>query len=78
MIVRNPFSHQAVATVELAVPSGWAAPESQRLTLEPGGEGMLRFELRAGKPQRRALVAADLTVDDARFGRQAVAVVGVT
>jgi glyoxylase-like metal-dependent hydrolase (beta-lactamase superfamily II) len=77
VIVRNPFAREAVARVELAVPDGWPAPEPQETSLAPHGDGVLRFEVEAGPAARRARVAADLTVDGARFGQQAEALVDV-
>jgi glyoxylase-like metal-dependent hydrolase (beta-lactamase superfamily II) len=55
------------ATVELVVPDGW---ESERL------DGS-RFRVRAGAPTPRAVLAADVTVGETRFGQQAEALVEV-
>ena len=77
VIVRNPFGREAVAGVVLAVPEGWTATAAQQLSLEPYGEGVLVFELAAGRPARRARVAADVTVDGVAFGQQAQALVDV-
>lgn len=77
VIVRNPFRRRAIARVELAVPAGWPAPEPREAELGPGGEQVLRFELTAGPPARRARIAADVTVDGVRLGQQAEALVEV-
>jgi hypothetical protein len=75
--VRNPFSREAVARVEVVVPAGWIVPAAQEVSLEAGAEAPLRFELVTGKPQRRARIAADVTVDGIPFGQQAEALVDV-
>jgi glyoxylase-like metal-dependent hydrolase (beta-lactamase superfamily II) len=76
--VRNPFGRPAVASVRLAVPAGWPAPETQQAELEPRGEAVLRFALATGSdPVRRARIAADITVDGMPFGQLAEALVDV-
>ena len=77
VVARNPFDRPAVAVVRLDVPGGWAAPERQELGLEPGAEGVARFEVEVGRSSGRAILGADLTVDDVRFGQQAEALVEV-
>jgi glyoxylase-like metal-dependent hydrolase (beta-lactamase superfamily II) len=78
VIVRNPFSREAVASVALVVPPGWAEPEPQELALEAKGEAPLHFQLLTGGRERRARIAADVTVDGVRFGQQAEALVDVS
>jgi glyoxylase-like metal-dependent hydrolase (beta-lactamase superfamily II) len=78
VIVRNPLAREAVAGVRLAVPGGWAVPPAQEASLAAKAEATLRFELVAGRPERRARVAADVTVDGVPFGQQAEALVDVT
>jgi glyoxylase-like metal-dependent hydrolase (beta-lactamase superfamily II) len=78
--VRNPFDRPAVAVVRLVVPAGWAAaPESAEIELEEHADGVVAFEVVVADaaPAGLALVAADVTVDDAPFGQQAEAVVTV-
>lgn len=76
--VRNPFAHDDVATVALAVPAGWeATPPVHELELGAHGVAVARFRVRVGAPVRRARVAADVTVGTSRFGQQAEAVVDV-
>lgn len=77
VIVRNPFGREALARVALAVPAGWDEPGPQELVLAPHAEDVLRFELRAGAPARRARIGVDLTVDRTPFGQQAEALVDV-
>ena len=77
VIARNPFSREAVARVEVVVPAGWIVPAAQELTLAAGAEASLRFAVVTGKPQRRARIAADVTVDGIPFGQQAEALVDV-
>ena len=75
---RNPFARDAGARAELVVPAGWDAPAPQEVPLPAHGGGIVRFELRAGPPARRARIAADLTFDGVRFGQVAVAIVDVS
>jgi glyoxylase-like metal-dependent hydrolase (beta-lactamase superfamily II) len=76
--VRNPFGRPAVASVRLAVPAGWPAPETQEVELGPRGEILLRFAVVTGsEPRRRARVAVDVTVDGMLFGQLAEALVDV-
>ncbi|HEY6055518.1 MAG TPA: MBL fold metallo-hydrolase [Gaiellaceae bacterium] len=75
--VRNPFDREENATVRLAVPDGWAEPEPASVALPAGGEAVVAFVLTAGAPARRARVAADVTVGEARFGQLAEALVDV-
>jgi glyoxylase-like metal-dependent hydrolase (beta-lactamase superfamily II) len=75
--VRNPFDREATARVELVVPAGWEAASGET-AVGPRGEATLVLRVRAaGSRQRRARVAAELTVGDVRFGQQAVALVDV-
>ena len=76
--VRNPFDRPERATVRLVVPSGWGEPPAQELELGPLGEAAAAFAVPAGAPERRARVAADLTVGETPFGQQAEALVDVT
>lgn len=81
--VRNPFDRPAVAAVSLVVPDGWTVttPGSQdgHVSLDALGTAELLFCLEPprGTHVRRARVAADLTVDDRRFGQQAEALITV-
>ena len=76
---RNPFDRDAEAVVRLVTPAGWSAsPEVQELSLAALGEGTVRFEVATdGAPALRAVLAADLTVDEVLFGQQAEAIVTV-
>jgi glyoxylase-like metal-dependent hydrolase (beta-lactamase superfamily II) len=77
--VRNPFARPAAATVRLVTPDGWSAsPEMQEVSVGEHGEEDLHFEVTTnGRPVARAVLAADLTVDDVAFGQQAEALVTV-
>jgi glyoxylase-like metal-dependent hydrolase (beta-lactamase superfamily II) len=75
--VRNPFRRAESATVCLAVPDGWAAPESVQAEVPARGEAVLQFQVTAASPARRARVAADVTVGGEPFGQQAEAFVDV-
>jgi glyoxylase-like metal-dependent hydrolase (beta-lactamase superfamily II) len=76
--VRNPFAREETASVELALPAGWqSTPGRGQVVLAPHATGSLRFDVRADGP-RSAVVAADLTVGDVRFGQHAEALVDVT
>jgi glyoxylase-like metal-dependent hydrolase (beta-lactamase superfamily II) len=78
--VRNPFPREATVVVALVLPRAWAsAPEAGSARVEPHGDAVLRFVVRASEePVRRARVAAELMVDGVRFGQQAEALVDVT
>ena len=74
--VRNPFEQRETATVRLVLPDGWsAAPETQDVELDAGGQAVVTFEVEAGAASGR--IAADLTVGETRFGQQAEALVYV-
>jgi glyoxylase-like metal-dependent hydrolase (beta-lactamase superfamily II) len=77
--VRNPFDRTEIATVRLVVPAGWRAdPEVEEIELDEHGEGVVHFDVvPTGEPIRRARVAVDVTVGEARFGQQAEALVTV-
>jgi glyoxylase-like metal-dependent hydrolase (beta-lactamase superfamily II) len=76
--VRNPFDREETATVELVVPAGWeVTPARGQVLLAPHESGSMRFDLRPDLGGS-AVVAADLTVGDVRFGQQAQALVDVT
>jgi hypothetical protein len=77
--VRNPFAHDAEASLELAIPGGWSAePAAVRLPLPGGGTATARFVVRTGSTAvRRARVAVDVAVGDRRLGQQAEALVTV-
>jgi glyoxylase-like metal-dependent hydrolase (beta-lactamase superfamily II) len=79
VIVRNPFDREETAFVQLVLPDAWeATPADSAVAVEPRGEAVVRFRVRVGAERvRRARVAADLTVGDARFGQQAEALVDV-
>jgi len=77
--LRNPFDHEADATVRLALPGGWRCEPAQRdVFLEPRGEGTAAFAVTPDGPPRRVPVAADVTIGDVRFGQTAEALVTVT
>ena len=66
--------------VRLAVPVGWTAEPAQiAVSLAPLGEVRTDFVVRpmTHDPVRRARIGADLTVDGARFGQQAEALVTI-
>ena len=78
--VRNPFRRDAEASVRLAVPVGWTAePAEVAMNVAALGEAQTDFVVRPGpdRPVRRARIGADLTVDGARFGQQAEALVTI-
>jgi len=77
--VRNPFARPAEATIRLVTPDGWtASPELQEVSLREHSDDAVRFEVTTdGRPIARAVLAADLTVDDVAFGQQAEALVTV-
>ena len=76
--VRNPFAAEADAEVRLRVPPGWREAAPQRATLPASGVATVTFHVVAGsEPERRARVAAELTVDGRPFGQQAEALVDV-
>ena len=79
VFVRNPFQKDAEASIRLSLPEGWTgAPAEAVAALGALGEGHVDFDVRpAPTPVRRARLAADLTVDGARFGQQAEALVTV-
>ena len=79
VIVRNPFPRAAQAFVGLVVPDGWAVdPTSVPLELPPDGEATLRATIRpAARTVRRARIAADVTIDERRFGQHAEALVDI-
>jgi glyoxylase-like metal-dependent hydrolase (beta-lactamase superfamily II) len=79
VLVRNPFHREADADVRLTVPDGWTVhPPARRVGLRSQGEARVPFKVRTGAaPVRRARIAADLTVDEVRFGQQAEALVTV-
>jgi hypothetical protein len=79
VFVRNPFHRDAEACVTLALPEGWTGePAEATAALTALGEAHVDFEVRPpAAPVRRARLAADLTVDGARFGQQAEALVTV-
>jgi glyoxylase-like metal-dependent hydrolase (beta-lactamase superfamily II) len=74
--VRNPFGHDATATVRLVVPDGWASsPAEQEAVLEAHGKAVMTFNVATDSAGGR--IAADLTVGGTRFGQQAEALVDV-
>jgi hypothetical protein len=77
--VRNPFERPAPARVTLVLPDGWTSdPADGSVTLDGLAAATLSFRVRThGRPVRRARVAADVTVDDRRFGQHAEALVTV-
>ena len=79
VMARNPFDRPAEATVRLVTPPGWTpSPEAHELSLAALGESTVRFEVTTnGAPALRAVLAAELTVDDIAFGQQAEAIVSV-
>ncbi len=79
VIVRNPFPRAAQAFVGLVVPDGWAVdPTSVPVELPPDGEATLRATIRpAARAVRRARIAADVTIDERRFGQHAEALVDI-
>lgn len=76
--LRNPLPREQRATVRLAVPEGWPQPEAAEVTLAPHGEARVVLTAVAGGAERRARVAADVTVGELRLGQQAEALVDVT
>jgi glyoxylase-like metal-dependent hydrolase (beta-lactamase superfamily II) len=76
--VLNPFGREETAAVELVVPQGWeVAPARAEVLLAAHGTGSVRFDVRPAAPGA-AVIAADLSVGDRRFGQQAQALVNAT
>jgi glyoxylase-like metal-dependent hydrolase (beta-lactamase superfamily II) len=78
--VRNPFARAEEAVVRLVVPAGWSVePQLCSLGIAANARAAVRFEVvaPAGRPVRRARLAADVTVGGVRFGQQAEALVDV-
>jgi glyoxylase-like metal-dependent hydrolase (beta-lactamase superfamily II) len=78
--VRNPFGLPTLARVHLVVPPEWTfEPAAETIQLQPKGMGVASFVIVAppGK-QRRARLAADVSIGDRAFGQQAEALVTVT
>jgi glyoxylase-like metal-dependent hydrolase (beta-lactamase superfamily II) len=76
--LRNPLGREERAIVRLAVPAGWRQPEPAEVTLAAHGEARVVLRAVAGSAERRARVAADVTVGELRLGQQAEALVDVT
>ncbi|WP_276357158.1 MBL fold metallo-hydrolase [Cohnella caldifontis] len=75
---KNPYRREARAEVRLHAPPGWTVePAAAVVTLPPGEWGRAKFRVTPGTPGRRQRVAADVTVDGARFGQLAEALVTV-
>jgi glyoxylase-like metal-dependent hydrolase (beta-lactamase superfamily II) len=79
VVVRNPFARTEQVCVRLVVPDGWAAePTEHTIPLDAHQDTSVAFAVRVGeRPVRRARIAAELTVGEARFGQQAEALVSV-
>ena len=79
MNVLNPFDRDETASVRLVVPDGWeATPPDSEVPIAARAQAVVRFHVRVGpNRERRARVAVDLTVGEARFGQQAEALVDV-
>ena len=79
VLVRNPFAHDADASVELVLPDGWTStPEVHELALAPRREDVVHFRVQVGtEPVRRARIAVELAVGGTPFGQQAEALVDV-
>jgi glyoxylase-like metal-dependent hydrolase (beta-lactamase superfamily II) len=77
--VFNPFDRDETASVRLVVPEGWeATPPDSDVPIAARAQAVVRFHVRVGpNRERRARVAVDLTVGEARFGQQAEALVDV-
>jgi glyoxylase-like metal-dependent hydrolase (beta-lactamase superfamily II) len=73
--VINPLHEPGSCTVTLAMPPGWTAePPVQHIDLAPGELGTVPFVVRSPHDAgwlRRAVLAADLTVNGRRFGQRA-------
>lgn len=75
----NPGEEAAVACVRLITPEGWQVTEEvQEVTIQEE-EAAVRFTVTppAGKPVRRARLAADITINGRPWGQQAEALVTV-
>jgi hypothetical protein len=77
--VRNPLPTTNGVRVELVVPDGWAAdPAELSVTLDGLAVATLRFCVSVGSAaQRRARIAADVTVGERHLGQHAEALVTV-
>lgn len=76
--VRNPHGSHERARVELVLPEGWRVrPDAVEVDLAPGAEQQVTFQVAVGQPQRRAVLAADVTIGPLRLGQHAEAVVDV-
>ena len=77
--LRNPYPQPREARIELVLPDGWRADPSERcVALDGHAQTTVRFSVRVGsEPQRRARIAADLSVGERRLGQHAEALVTV-
>jgi glyoxylase-like metal-dependent hydrolase (beta-lactamase superfamily II) len=77
--VVNPFARAATAQVAVVVPAGWCVrPDQRDVDLAPRSTGRAPFVLRApAAPVRRAVIAADVSIDQTHFGQHAEALIDV-
>jgi glyoxylase-like metal-dependent hydrolase (beta-lactamase superfamily II) len=77
--VNNPQRAVRKATIRLVLPVGWAAvPDVAAISMPPLGREQIEVDLTVGKPQRRARIAADVSIGGLHLGQHAAAVVDVT
>lgn len=76
--VRNPLPFATRAELRLAAPAGWVTPAPVALALPAAGEATVAVELVAAPTTgRRAVVAAELTLDGKPLGQEAEAIISV-
>jgi glyoxylase-like metal-dependent hydrolase (beta-lactamase superfamily II) len=79
--VRNPLPSADTVTVRLVTPPGWSTEPPNRAVAVPSrSDASVEFSVAApatAPQQRRARIAADVTVGSVRFGQQAEALVDV-
>lgn len=80
--VVNPLHEAGTCVVTMTLPPGWnLEPAMRTIELAPGGAGIVRFAVTspaAAGPQRRVVLAADLSVNGRRLGQHAECLVDLT
>ncbi|HEX7065431.1 MAG TPA: MBL fold metallo-hydrolase [Bacillales bacterium] len=78
--VKNPYESEEIVTISLDVPSGWKTWNNvKQVSVPGGGEGVETFTITAPNVnERRARIAANITIGDKKFGQQAEALVTVS
>ncbi|HEU5140466.1 MAG TPA: MBL fold metallo-hydrolase [Bacillales bacterium] len=78
--VKNPYESEEIITISLEVPSGWKVwTDVKQVSVPAGCERIETFTITAPDVnERRARVAANITIGDKNFGQQAEALVTVS